>query len=434
MNRFTVPAIAATLLISGAASAQTDITLWHAMGGALGETVNTIAENFNASQDEVKLTPVFKGTYEETLTAGIAAFRAGEQPNILQVFDAGAATVIGAKGATIPVEDLLTAAGVEFDINDYISGVRYFYADADGKMIGMPFNSSSPIMYYNVDALEAAGVTPPKTWEEFQSTTAPALKEAGYTPLAQSHLPWIFTENFMSRHNLPFATNDNGYDGAEGTEILVNNDAIKAHFTALTDWQEQGYFEWFGTGWGDNQTPFEEGKVAIWLGSSGSFGGLAQKDLGFDFSATFLPYWEAVTTEPKQTFIGGASLFAMSGKSDDENAATAKFFEYLTSPEVQYFWHKETGYVPITTAAYELAKQDGHYERMPAAEVGIQQLSLDAGENTRGYRMGFYVQIRDVMNREYGRILTGETSVEDAFKNIESEANDLLARFAKTQG
>lgn len=434
MNRFTVPAIAATLLISGAASAQTDITLWHAMGGALGETVNTIAENFNASQDEVKLTPVFKGTYEETLTAGIAAFRAGEQPNILQVFDAGAATVIGAKGATIPVEDLLTAAGVEFDINDYISGVRYFYADADGKMIGMPFNSSSPIMYYNVDALEAAGVTPPKTWEEFQSTTAPALKEAGYTPLAQSHLPWIFTENFMSRHNLPFATNDNGYDGAEGTEILVNNDAIKAHFTALTDWQEQGYFEWFGTGWGDNQTPFEEGKVAIWLGSSGSFGGLAQKDLGFDFSATFLPYWEAVTTEPKQTFIGGASLFAMSGKSDDENAATAKFFEYLTSPEVQYFWHKETGYVPITTAAYELAKQDGHYERMPAAEVGIQQLSLDAGENTRGYRMGFYVQIRDVMNREYGRILTGETSVEDAFKNIEAEANDLLARFAKTQG
>jgi sn-glycerol 3-phosphate transport system substrate-binding protein len=434
MTRYTLPTLAASLLIGGAASAQTEITLWHAMGGALGETVNAIAENFNASQDEVQLTPVFKGTYEETLTAGIAAFRAGEQPNIMQVFDAGAATVIGAQGATIPVEDLLTEAGVDFDIEDYISGVRYFYADADGKMIGMPFNSSSPIMYYNVDALEEAGVTPPETWEEFQSTTAPALKDAGYIPLAQSHLPWIFTENFMSRHNLPFATNDNGYDGAEGTEILVNNDAIKAHFTALTEWQDAGYFEWYGTGWGDNQTPFEEGNVAIWLGSSGSFGGLAQKDLGFDFSATFLPYWEAVTTEPKQTFIGGASLFAMSGKSDEENAATAKFFEYLTSPEVQYFWHKETGYVPITTAAYDLAKEDGHYERMPAAEVGIQQLSLEAGEHTRGYRMGFYVQIRDVMNREYGRILTGETSVEDAFKNIETEANQLLARFAQTQG
>lgn len=163
MKRFTLAAAAASLL-SGAAYAETEITLWHAMGGALGETVNAIAEDFNASQDAYKITPVFKGTYEETLTAGIAAFRAGEQPNILQVFDAGAATVIGAKGATVAVEDLLKESGTGFDIEDYISGVRYFYADSDGKMIGMPFNSSSPVMYYNVNALEAAGVTPPKTW------------------------------------------------------------------------------------------------------------------------------------------------------------------------------------------------------------------------------------------------------------------------------
>lgn len=433
MKRLILSAATGLTMMSTAAVAQTEIAFWHAMGGALGETVNQIAEEFNASQGDYVITPVFKGTYEETLTAGIAAFRAGEQPNILQVFDAGAATVIAAQGATVPVQDLMEANDVSFDIEDYISGVRYFYADSDGKMIGMPFNSSSPIMYYNVQALEAAGVTPPATWEEFQDVTAPALVEAGYIPLAQSHLPWIFTENFFSRHNLPFATNNNGYDGIN-TQILVNNPAIRAHFTALTDWQERGFFEWYGTGWGDNQTPFEEGKVAIWLGSSGSFGGLSQLDLPFDFSAGFLPYWEAVTAAPTQTFIGGASLFAMAGKSDAENAATAAFFEYLTSPEVQYMWHRETGYVPITTAAYDMAKADGHYDRFPAAEVGIQQLSLPSGDNTRGYRMGFYVQIRDVMNREYGRILTGETSVEDAFNSIETEANELLSRFAQTQG
>ncbi|WP_437342651.1 extracellular solute-binding protein [Ruegeria arenilitoris] len=433
INVKTGAAAAAFAMMANTVSAEVEITWWHAMGGALGDTVNQIAEDFNASQDDYKITPVFKGTYEETLTAGIAAFRAGEQPNVLQVFDAGAATVIGAKGATVPVQDLLEQNGVAFDIEDYISGVRYFYADSDGKMIGMPFNSSSPIMYYNVDALEKAGVTPPKTWEEFQTVTAPALKEAGYIGLSQSHLPWIFTENFHSRHDLPFATNDNGYEGADGTKILVNNDAIKAHFTAVKDWKDNGFFEWYGTGWSDNQTPFEEGKVAIWLGSSGSFGGLSKKDLPFEFSATFLPYWEAVTKEPKQTFIGGAALFAMAGKSDEENKATAAFFEFLTKPETQYMWHRETGYVPITTAAYEMAKGDGHYDRAPAAEVGIKQLSLPAGENTKGYRMGFYVQIRDVMNREYGRILTGETSVEDAFKAIEDEANGLLERFAKTQ-
>ncbi|WP_439103822.1 extracellular solute-binding protein [Celeribacter marinus] len=433
MKNIAISSAAALSMLASTAYAETEITWWHAMGGALGETVNEIAEGFNTSQDDYKITPVFKGTYEEALTAGIAAFRAGEQPNIMQVFDAGAATVIAAQGATVPVQDLLEANGVDFNIEDYISGVRYFYADADGKMIGMPFNSSSPIMYYNVQALEAAGVTPPVTWEEFETVTAPALKEAGYTAMAQSHLPWIFVENFMSRNDLPFATNANGYDGADGTEILVNVDPLKAHFTALTKWQDAGYFEWFGTGWNDNQTPFEEGEVAIWFGSSGSFGGLSQKDLGFDFSATYLPYWEAITTEPKQTFIGGAALFAMSGQPDDENEATAAFFEYLTSPDVQYMWHRETGYVPITTAAYDMATADGHYDRFPAAETGILQLSLDASENTRGYRMGFYVQIRDVMNREFGRILTGETSVDDAFDTIEVESNELLARFAQTQ-
>ena len=426
-------AAAAVLATAGQAAAQTKIEFWHAMGGRLGEVVNEISANFNAAQSEVELTPVYKGTYEETLTAGIAAFRAGEQPNIIQVFDAGAATIIGAKGAVVPVEDLMKSNGVAFDINDYISGVRYFYADPAGKMVGMPFNSSTPIMYYNVAALEKAGVTPPKTWEEFEKVTAPALKAAGYIPLAQSHLPWIFTENFMSRHDLQFASNANGYDGVDGTKLMVNNDAIKTHFTKLKEWKDNGFFEWYGAGWSDNQAPFENEQVAMWLGSSGSFGGLS-KSAKFEFSATYLPYWEAVNAEPKQTFIGGAALFTMAGKSDEENQAVAKFFEYLTSPEVQFLWHKETGYVPITEAAYTLAKSEGHYEASPAAEIGIKQLNLPAGDWTKGYRMGFYVQIRDVMNREYGKIFTGETTVDAAFEAIEDEGNKLLERFAKTAG
>ncbi len=426
---------AAALSVASAVSAfaeTTEITWWHAMGGRLGEVVNEISENFNASQSDYKIVPVYKGNYEETLTAGIAAFRGGEQPNIIQVFEAGAATLIGAKGAVIPVEDLLKANDVDFNIEDYISGVRYFYADADGKMIGMPFNSSTPIMYYNEDALAKAGVTAPKTWEEFTSVTAPALKDAGYVPMAQSHLPWIFTENFFSRHNIQLATNENGYGDGE-TKILINNDAIKAHFTAVKDWVDTGLFGYYGAGWADNQKPFENGEVAMWLGSSGSFGGLS-KTVTFPFSATYLPYWEAVNAEPTNTFIGGAALWAMAGKSDAENKATAEFFRFLTSAEVQYMWHKETGYVPITEAAYELAKTDGHYDRNPAAETGIKQLTLPGGEWTKGYRMGFYVQVRDVMNREYGKILSGEKSVEDAFVTIEDEANKLLARFAKTQG
>jgi len=423
-------AAAGGLLFTVNAHAVTEVTMWHAMGGNLGETVNKIVNDFNASQKDYKVTPVFKGGYEETLTAGIAAFRAGAHPNIIQVFDAGSATMIGAKGATIAVEDLMNQNGYKFNINDYISGVRYFYADSKGKMIGMPFNSSAPIMYYNKAALKKAGVNPPKTWEDFEAI-APKLKAAGYIPLTQSHTPWIFVENFMSRHDLPFASNNNGYDGAMGTKILVNNPKIKMHFQKLVDWKKAGYFEYFGPGWNDNQTPFEKQQVAIWLGSSGSFGGL-QKSAPFDFAAEPLPYWKSVIAEGKQSFIGGASLFAMSGKSKDQNKATAAFFSYLTSPKVQYFWHKETGYVPVTNAAYEMASKDGYYKKTPAAEVGIKQLNLPAGEWTKGYRMGFYVQTRDVMNREFGKVFSGEVSVDQAFKTIESEGNELLSRFGRT--
>ncbi|MCY6382481.1 extracellular solute-binding protein [Hoeflea prorocentri] len=434
IRNYIVGAMATAMSVTTAlpALAQTEITWWHAMGGQLGETVNEIAEKFNASQSDYKITPVFKGTYEETMTAGIAAFRGGEQPNVIQVFDAGAATLIGAKGAVIPAQTLMKDNGVPFDINDYISGVRYFYADTDGTMIGMPFNSSTPIMYYNEDALKKAGVTPPKTWEEFQSVTAPKLKAAGYVPLSQSHLPWIFTENFYSRHNLEFATMDNGYES--GTPVmLLNQDPIKGHFAAVKEWLDNDLFAWYGTGWTDNQKPFNEGQVAMWLGSSGSFGGV-KSAAKFPFNATYLPYWESLTKDPTQTFIGGAALFAMAGHSEDENKAVAEFFRFLTSPEVQYFWHKETGYVPITTAAYDLAKKDGYYKETPQAEVGIKQLSLPGGDWTKGYRLGFYVQIRDVMNREYGKIFAGEKTVDEAFETIEIESNKLLERFARSMG
>ena len=420
------------MAVASLANAATEITWWHAMGGRLGEVVNDIAEKFNASQTEYKITPVYKGNYEETLTATIAAFRAGEQPNIVQVFEAGAATLIGAQGAVIPVEDLMKDNGVPFSIDDYISGVRYFYANSEGKMVGMPFNSSTPILYYNKAALEKAGVTPPKTWEEFQDVTAPALKEAGFVPLANSHLPWIFTENLFSRHNVQFATENNGFDSLDA-KLLINNDLAKAHFTAVKSWYDAGLFGYYGAGWGDNQAPFETEEVAMWLGSSASYGGLT-KAAKFEFSATFLPYWEGVNSNPTNTFIGGAALWALSGHDGAENKAAAEFFRFLTSPAVQFLWHRDTGYVPITHESYQVAKLLDYYKDTPQAEVGIQQLSLPGGEWTKGYRLGFYVQIRDVMNREYGKIMAGETTVDEAFQTIEEEGNKLLERFAKTAG
>ncbi len=420
----------AATLLSQTALAATEIQWWHAMGGRLGEVVEEIAQKYNASQSEVVLVPTYKGGYEDTMTAGIAAFRAKQQPHLIQIFDAGAATIINAKGATIAVEDLMNDFGKGFNIEDYISGVRYFYADSDGKMIGMPFNSSTPLLYYNKDAFAKAGIeNPPTTWEELEEI-APKLKEAGYTALAQSHSPWIFAENFHSRHNIQMATANNGYDSTD-VKILYNNPQLKMHWAKVKEWLDKGWYGFYGRAWGDNQDAFVQQKVAMWLGSSGSFGGLT-KSAEFKFGASKLPYWKSLTEEPYGTFIGGAALFAMSGHSDEEYAAVSDFLSFLTQPEMQYFWHKETGYVPITNAAYDLAKSDGYYDSTPDAEIGIIQLNQRGGEWTKGYRLGYYVQIREVMYKHFDDIFAGNASVDEAFAAIESESNDLLARFHAT--
>ncbi|BCH64726.1 ABC transporter substrate-binding protein [Agrobacterium vitis] len=430
-KKLSIAALAVTVSTTSSFAA-TNISWWHGMGGRNGEVINELSQKFNAAQGECVLTPVSKGSYEEALAAGIAAFRSHDQPNILQVFDAGSATIINAKGATIPAEDLLLKAGYKFDRSAFIEGVRYFYADKTGKFVGMPFNSSAPILYINTEALKKAGVEAPKTWEEFEAI-APKLKAAGYIPLVQSQLTWEFTENFFSRNNIQFASNNNGYDGLAGTTINVTDPNHVMMYDKLKAWKDEGYFAYYGAGWNDNQKPFEDGKVALWVGSSGSFGGL-QKTASMPFSATFLPYWGSIKGAGVHSFIGGAALYAMSGKTEAENKCTAAFFNFLTSPDIQKFYHQATGYVAITTAAYELAKKEGYYEKAPVAEVGIKQLQLPGGEWDKGYRLGFYPQIRSVMEREYNKIFSGETTPKAAMETIKKEADEILARFAKTAG
>ncbi len=417
-------------LLAVAANAATNITWWHAMGGRLGEVVNELADKFNKSQNEYKVTPIYKGGYEDTMTAGIAAFRAKKSPDIIQIFDAGAATIINAKGVVYPVADLFDKYGVKFNANDYISGVRNFYADSTGRMIGSPFNSSTPVMYYNKDIFKKVGIkNPPRTWEEFESI-AKKLKAAGYIGLAQSHSPWIWAENFHSRHNIMLADKNNGFDGL-ATKINYNNPAMVYHWNKVREWSTEGYYKYFGRGWGDNQQAFYDQKVAMWLGSSGSFGGL-RKGAKFNFGTTYLPYWKKFIDEGAQTFIGGAALFVFSGKSDEKYRGVAKFLQFLTNPNNQYYWHKETGYVPITKAAYELAKKDGYYKTTPDAEIGIKQLSLPTREWTKGYRLGNYVQIREVMNVEFENIINGKKSSKEALDSICVKADKLLKKFART--
>ena len=241
---------------------------------------------------------------------------------------------------------------------------------------------------------------------------------------------WKFSENFHSRHNIQLASANNGYDSTD-VKIMYNNKDMIMHWTKVKEWLDKGYYGFYGRGWGDNQNAFLQEKVAMWIGSSGSFGGL-RKSAKFDWSSSYLPYWKSIIDSPKGTFIGGAAIFPFSGHSDAEYKGVANFFEFLGRAKTQYYWHKETGYVPITTAAYDLAKSDGYYKQSPDAELGILQLNQPGAEWTKGYRLGYYVQIREVMYRHFDDIFSGKASVPDAFAAMETESNALLKRFHDT--
>jgi len=411
------------LALSAHANAQTQIDWWHAMGGELGQILEGIVADFNASQSDYEVLPSYRGSYTETMTGAIAAFRAGEQPNIVQVFEVGTGTMMAAEGAIVPVYQLMEQTGADFDPDAFLPAVVGYYADPEGNMLSMPFNSSTPIMYYNKAVFEEAGLDPevaPETWADVEAFSRQIMEsgaaECGFTT---GWVSWAQLENFSAWHNQPIGTLQNGFGGLE-TELTVNGPVQVRHWDNLASWQQDGVFRYGGR--------------AMYMNSSASRAGvLANTD--FEVGFGMLPYYDDVEGAPQNSIIGGATLWVLSGASDEELEGVAAFFNYLSSAEVQAAWHQQTGYLPITQAAYDLGKEQGYYEATPGAEVSIQQMTLnEPTENSRGLRFGNYVQIRTVIDEEFQRLLAGDVDAQGALDAVVERGNALIRDFEESNG
>ncbi len=419
--------LGAAIVVSSTAMAATEIEFWHAMGGELEQSLNRITDDFNASQDEYVVKPTYKGNYSDTMTAAISAFRAKQQPEIVQVYEVGTATMMNAKGAIYPVEDLMDKYADGLDHSRYLPAVISYYQSPEGKLLSMPFNSSTVVMWYNKDAFAKAGIeNPPKTWGELDST-ANKLREAGYNcGFSTSWQPWFLIENYSAWNNIELGTLENGFQGLK-TELRFNNEHIINRLQKIKD---SGNFV-YGGRQSSSMPLFVNEECPIWFGSSGSYSGIKEQ-ASFDFGEAMIPYDEEVTDAPQNSIIGGATLWVLSGHKDEDYKGTAAFLEFLSRPEIQARWHQETGYVPITHEAYELSKEQGHYDRFPGADVPIQELSLNEPTvNSRGLRFGNYVQIRDVLDSEMENIWNGKKTAKEAMNDAAEKANNLLRQFEK---
>ena len=317
--KFKLAAVALAATFSFAAQAQTEIQWWHSMTGANGDRVNAMASGFNASQKNYKVVPVYKGSYGESMTAAIAAFRAGKAPNIVQVFEVGTATMMSAKGAIVPVYKLMKDSGEKFDPKAYVSAVAGYYTDSKGNMLSFPFNSSTTVFYINKDAFKKAGLDPnaaPKTWKEF-AAVAGKLKASGQECVYTTGWPsWVHVENFSAWHNLPIGTMENGIAGL-GTQLTINSKPHVEHIQMLVDYAKNGWFTYAGRT-NEAEAKFFSGECAMLTSSSAAQGNI-RKNAKFEFSVNFLPYNDAIKGAPQNSIIGGASLWVLGGKPATEN-------------------------------------------------------------------------------------------------------------------
>ena len=416
------------------AHAQKEIQWWHAMGGNLGDTVNQLAEEFNKSQSEYKVVPVFKGSYTETLTAAIAAFRARQNahPHIVQVFEVGTATMMAAKGAVYPVHQLMADAKEPFDPKVFIGPVYGYYSTTDGKLLSMPFNSSTPVFYWNKELFQKAGLDPakpPTTWPEVgemgKKLVASGAK-CGFTPQWQT---WTMIENLGAWHNQPFATKQNGFGGLD-IELKFNDPLRVKHIQTLADWGKEKVFVYGGRE-GKSTPMFNAGECAMHIASSATASAI-QKALGTEkVGIAMMPYWPEFAAKPQNSIIGGATLWVLQGKPKDEYPGVAKFFTFLSKGEVQAKWHQETGYVPITLSAVDITEKAGFYKQFPGREVAVKQLTLNPPtENSKGLRIGNFPQIRDVMDEELESVWSGKKTAKQALDDAVARGNRLLKDFS----
>lgn len=441
MRRIMMAAAVALGLATPAAAQQApvEIQFWHGLAQPLGGLLEGFANEFNQSQNRYRIVSSFRGSYPETMVAAIAGFRAGTAPHIVQMFEVGTGTMMAAGRAVRPLHELLAEQGVQINWDDYLPPIRGYYSLPDGRMMSMPFNSSTAVMFWNRDHFQRAGLNtdqPPTTWQEVEQA-ARRLKAAGIAcPMSTAWPTWLHIEQMSALHDVPLATRGNGFGGLN-TELRINNPLMLRHIGNLVAWQREGLFRYGGRD-AAGDALFPSGECSIVFGSSGLRARIV-REARFQWGTAMLPYYNDVPGAPRNSIIGGASFWVMNrgpnaARSAEEWRGVAEFFRFLSQPQIAARWHTETGFLPVTRAAYGQVRTAGYYQQNPGADIPIEQLLRGGGqmtENTRGIRLGGFVEIRNIIQEEIERAFQGQQTAEQALANATTRGNQVLRNFER---
>lgn len=404
----------------------TEIVFWHAFEGFLADKFTEIVDDFNHQSDSYQVKLVYKGNYKQVYEKGVEAFQEGNPPHILQVYEVATQSMMLKEEMYLSVDDLMRTYYKKFDPAVYIDSVREFYGAADGKMHSLPCNASTGILFYNKKAFEKAGLDPekpPKTWDEMEEY-GEKLVAAGYQGFTTAWPAAYHLEHLCSWHNLPFASHENGFGSLE-SRLVFNGYYQARHLAKLVEWQDKGIFSYQGRFTNEPEKLFTSEKCGILLQGANRLPMLGKS---ISIGVGFMPYWPDIDGAPYRLNIGGSSFWVISGFDDNQNRGVAHFLSYLSLPEVQSDWHQQTGYLPITEAAYYLSKKRGFYEKNPAAEIAVLEvMNNKITPFTKGIRLSNYPEVREKIIDNLEKAFSGELSPQEALNRAVDEGNQLLS-------
>ncbi|MBS4192405.1 ABC transporter substrate-binding protein [Bacillus sp. FJAT-49705] len=405
------------------------VTFWHSMGGAGQDALNSIVEDFNKSQDNIQVNAEYQGTYDESLTKFNAVAGTDSAPTMIQTFEIGTKSMINS-GNIIPIQEFVDADG--YEMSGLEKNIINYYS-LDGKFYSMPFNSSTPVMYYNKDAFKAAGLdpeNPPATYEEVEEASKKIVAaHSDMKGFALQAYGWLW-EQLLANQGALLLNNDNGRSKTP-TEIGWTEEEGKSILNWVKHMVDDGTFANYGTN-GDNMVAgFLAGDVSMFLQSSASARDVID-NAPFEVGIAFLPHPE--NKERQGVVIGGASLWMIDGKPEEETKAAWEFMKYLQTPEVQGKWHVGTGYFAINPAAYDEQVVKEAWAEKPQLQVTVEQLqSTKPSFATQGALMDMLPEGRKITEAALESVYNGG-DVDEAHQNAVKQFNEAIKKANKARG
>lgn len=403
---------------------KTTISFWHSMGGVNGQAIDTLVQKFNDENEYgITVEAEYQGSYDDALNKLKSAQIGNMGADLVQVYEIGTRFMIES-GWIVPMQSMVNAD--EYDTSVLESNLAAYYTIND-MLYSMPFNSSTPLMYYNKDMFDAAGITEiPDSLESIAQIGDKLLDSGAQEVMSLGIYGWFF-EQFIGKQGLEYANNENGRTEA-ATAVAFDENGAAANI--LNEWKnlyDLGYAPNVGKGGDAGLADFSAGKSAITLGSTASLKQILQDvDGKFEVGTAYFP--KVKSTDEGGVSIGGASLWALDNNDPKKLRATWEFVKFLISPESQAFWNAETGYFPVNVDAHDEDVFKENIEKYPQFETAIDQLH-DSAPQYAGALLSVFSEARAIVESEIESMLNGNETVDEAVDSMASQINDAIEEY-----